>query len=92
MRQAYAEIWREIGWTLGREFWNQGYATEGAAACRDHALGPPGLTRVVSSIASENRASIRVAEKIGERYEREIRGGFFPLPVDLYALDVGPAR
>jgi len=81
----------EIGWTLGREFWNQGYATEGALACRDHALGPLGLTRVISLIASGNTASIRVAEKIGETFEREIPDGFFRRPVGLYSLNV-PAR
>ena len=80
----------EIGWTLGREFWNQGYATEAAAACRDHALAE-GLTRVISLIAAENTASIRVAEKIGETFEREIKGDFFRFPVSLYSLNV-PAR
>jgi RimJ/RimL family protein N-acetyltransferase len=81
----------EIGWTLGREFWNQGYATEGALACRDQAFGPLGLTRVISLIASPNTASIRVAEKIGESFERRVRGGFFRYPVDLYSLN-RPAR
>jgi RimJ/RimL family protein N-acetyltransferase len=81
----------EIGWTLGREFWNQGYATEGALACRDYAFGRLGLTRVISLIASPNTASIRVAEKIGESFERRIRGGFFRYPVDLYSLN-RPAR
>jgi RimJ/RimL family protein N-acetyltransferase len=46
---------------------------------------------VISLIASENAASIRVAEKIGETFEREVRGGFFRSPVDLYSLS-GPAR
>jgi RimJ/RimL family protein N-acetyltransferase len=81
----------EIGWALGRECWGQGYATEGALACRDHALGPLGLSRVISLIASPNTASIRVAEKIGERFERQVEGGFFRHPVDLYSLNA-PAR
>ena len=76
----------EIGWTLGREHWNRGYATEGALACRDWALGELGLTRLVSIIASDNTASIRVAEKIGERFERPIQGEFFRLPVGLWSL------
>ena len=80
----------EIGWTLGREYWNRGYATEAAVACRDHAFGE-GATRVISLIAAGNQASIRVAEKIGETLEREISGGFFPFPVELYSLNV-PAR
>jgi RimJ/RimL family protein N-acetyltransferase len=84
----------EIGWTLGREFWNRGYATEAALACRDLAFGELGLDRVISLIASENHASVRVAEKIGETFEREIAGGFFRCPVNLYSVETGngPAR
>jgi RimJ/RimL family protein N-acetyltransferase len=84
----------EIGWTLGSAFWNQGYATEAALACRDWALGERGLTRLVSVIAPENAASIRVAEKIGETLEREDLPGPFNRRVDLYSLGLGngPAR
>jgi RimJ/RimL family protein N-acetyltransferase len=77
----------EIGWTLGREHWGRGYATEGALACRDWALEELGLTRLISMIVRANAASIRVAEKIGESYEREIQGGFFRNPVGLWSLD-----
>jgi RimJ/RimL family protein N-acetyltransferase len=62
----------EVGWTLASEHWNRGYATEAAAACRDLALGELGRQRIVSLIDGDNAASIRVAEKIGETYEREI--------------------
>ena len=62
----------EIGWTLGSEHWSRGYATEAAVACRDLALGELGRTRIVSLIDRDNAASIRVAEKIGETFEREI--------------------
>jgi RimJ/RimL family protein N-acetyltransferase len=84
----------EIGWTLGSAFWNHGYATEAALACRDWALGERGLTRLVSVIAPENAASIRVAEKIGETLEREDLPGPFNRRVDLYSLGLGngPAR
>ncbi len=82
----------EIGWTLGSAFWNQGYATEAAFACRDWALGELGLTRLVSLIAPENTASIRVARKIGEALEREHLPGPFDRRIDLYALGNGPAR
>jgi RimJ/RimL family protein N-acetyltransferase len=85
----------ELGWTLGREHWNRGYATEAALACRDSALGQLGLTRLISLIARGNAASVRVAEKIGERFERQVVGGFFRHPVDLYSLGAGaqsPAR
>jgi RimJ/RimL family protein N-acetyltransferase len=76
----------EIGWVIARAFWNEGYATEAAMTCRDHALGPLGRNRVISLIAPENVASIRVAEKIGERYERDVDIGASVGPVGIYAL------
>ena len=83
----------ELGWTLGSEHWNQGYATEAALACRDWALGPLRRTRLVSVIAPDNVASIRVAEKIGETLERENLPGAFVRRVDLYALgNAAPLR
>jgi RimJ/RimL family protein N-acetyltransferase len=87
-----APLETEIGWTLGSAFWNRGYATEAALACRDWALRVRGLTRLVSVIAPENVASIRVAEKIGETLEREDLPGPFVRRVDLYSLGNGPAR
>jgi len=76
----------EIGWTIVHELWGQGYATEAAAACRDHAFSGLGRDRVISLIARENVASIRVAEKIGESIEQEDIGGeTFRFTVDLYS-------
>ena len=62
----------ELGWLLAREHWGQGYATEAAAALRDWALVERGLTRLISLIRHENVQSVRVAERIGERYERDV--------------------
>lgn len=82
----------EIGWTYARAFWNQGYATEAAIACRDHAFGELGREKIISLIAPENLASIRVAEKIGETLERQdLRSSVLAFPVDLYALGKRPA-
>lgn len=87
------ELETEIGWTLGSEHWGRGYATEAATACRDWALGELGLTRLVSVIAPGNAASIRVAQKIGETFERaDLKGPYFKRQVDLYPLGNGPAR
>jgi RimJ/RimL family protein N-acetyltransferase len=77
---------RELGWKLGREYWGGGYATEAALACRDWALGELGLTRVISLIALENTASIRVAEKIGESFEREVENLPFPHRYGLWSV------
>jgi RimJ/RimL family protein N-acetyltransferase len=76
----------ELGWGLAREHWGHGYATEAALALRDWALGERGLTRLISLIQHENLRSVRVAEKLGERYERdvEVRGN----STRLYSLEL----
>ena len=35
----------EVGYTLGRDYWGQGFATEAAGAVRDYALGELGAGR-----------------------------------------------
>ena len=55
----------ELGWTLAREHWGHGYATEAALAARDWAYEERGIGRVISLIAPDNARSIRVAEKLG---------------------------
>ena len=66
----------EIGWLLGQEHWGRGYATEAALALRDWARRERGLSRLISLIQHGNVRSVRVAEKLGECYERdvEVRG------------------
>jgi RimJ/RimL family protein N-acetyltransferase len=57
----------EVGWAVAREFWGLGYAPEGAIAATDWAFDQLGWSNVVHSIAPDNLASIRVAEKLGSR-------------------------
>jgi len=59
----------EIGWTLRREFWGQGYATEAARAAFDWAFEKLGIPHIISLIAPSNVRSIRVAERLGEVLE-----------------------
>ena len=59
----------EIGWTLARESWGKGYATEGARRALEYAFTEMGRGHVISLIHPENRASIRVAERLGEKVE-----------------------
>jgi len=65
----------EVGWHTKRKYWNQGLATEGASACRDHAFNDLGLQRLISIIHPDNSASRRVAEKIGMTLERTVLRG-----------------
>ncbi len=61
----------EIGWTLARESWGRGYATEGARRALEYAFTELERNHVISLIAPENQASIKVAERLGERLESE---------------------
>lgn len=55
----------EVGYLLNRQYWHQGYATEGARACRDYALKECGFPAVYSIIRDNNAPSIRVAQRNG---------------------------
>lgn len=56
----------EVGWTLGREFWGQGYATEAARAATDFAFITQDISRLLSVIDVDNLPSQHVAERLGE--------------------------
>jgi RimJ/RimL family protein N-acetyltransferase len=63
----------EIGWTLARDCWGLGYATEAGGACRDHAFAALGLDRIVAVIHPENIRSLAVARRLDMQHERDIR-------------------
>jgi RimJ/RimL family protein N-acetyltransferase len=75
----------EVGYTLGRDFWGQGYATEAAGAARDYALGELGAKRLIALIIHGNTASENVARKLGLEYERNILLG--RRDAQLFSLD-----
>jgi RimJ/RimL family protein N-acetyltransferase len=59
----------EIGWTLGRGHWGRGYAIEGARRALDYAFTELDQDHVISLIHPDNKGSIRVAERLGEKVE-----------------------
>jgi len=60
-RSRAADACPEVTWTIAREEWGNGYATEAALAVRSWFAAP----RAISLIEPANRRSIRVAEKLG---------------------------
>ncbi len=74
----------ELAWALAREHWGQGYAPEAASTVRDWAFITLRLPRLVSVIIPENRPSIRVAEKIGQRFDRDDK--IDGIPVRIYTI------
>lgn len=66
----------ELAWTLGRPYWGNGYATEGARAALAYGFLKLNQERIISLIHPENKPSIRLAERLGEslRNSIEFRG------------------
>jgi len=59
------ELLTEIGYFVDKRYWGEGLATEAALASREWGFTHLDVPRLVSFIAPENLASIRVAQKTG---------------------------
>jgi RimJ/RimL family protein N-acetyltransferase len=83
----YPEGWpeREVAWALARPYWGRGYAFEAATAALRVAFDTLGWSRAASLIAPLNLRSIRLAKRLGERFERHLllRGH----EVSVYAIE-----
>lgn len=63
----------EVAYTIARDYWGQGLATEAAQAILKYGFEQLNLTRLICTIEPENIASKKVAEKIGMTFEKESR-------------------
>jgi RimJ/RimL family protein N-acetyltransferase len=63
----------ELGWTIGRNWWGKGYASEAARRCVEFAFAEMDRDHLISLIDPLNVASIRVAERIGETLQGEFQ-------------------
>jgi RimJ/RimL family protein N-acetyltransferase len=57
--------WTEMGWRLARRCHGRGLGTEAAASVLNYGIYQLQLSRVFLTVQAGNRASLRVAEKIG---------------------------
>ena len=55
----------EIGWTVQRDRWGRGYASEGALAVLEWIWDVVAVPRIISITDPDNRRSQRVMEKLG---------------------------
>lgn len=79
------EVQMEIGYSFVRKFWGNGYATEAANACKEYGFSKLKLPRIISLIDPENKASIKVANRIGMTYEKTIEK--WGKEVDIYSVE-----
>jgi RimJ/RimL family protein N-acetyltransferase len=74
----------ELGWFTHPAFWRRGIASEAAAEVVRYAFDTLAVARVTAFISRGNIASLRVAERLGMRYEREAE--IWDTQVGMYAL------
>lgn len=61
----------DLGYIIHMPFWNEGYATEAAIACRDYAFDELGMDRLCANMPTTHITSRRIAEKLGMTLEKE---------------------
>jgi RimJ/RimL family protein N-acetyltransferase len=76
----------EIGWRLGRPFWERGLATEAARAALRLGLIDLGLERIISIAQVGDDASERIMGKLGMRLARETVHPTCGRPVRVHAI------
>ncbi|MBR9922813.1 MAG: GNAT family N-acetyltransferase [Bacteroidetes bacterium] len=62
----------DFGWKYASRFWNKGYGFEAAKAVLDLGIRKYRFPRIVCISYPENKGSIRIIEKIGMVFERDI--------------------
>jgi RimJ/RimL family protein N-acetyltransferase len=67
----------ELGYALGVDFRDQGYATEAASGLVDYAFSALKLHRIQAETSSANPGSYRVMERLGMRREGHMREATF---------------
>ncbi|MBN1406970.1 MAG: GNAT family N-acetyltransferase [Calditrichaceae bacterium] len=63
----------ELGYWIGKPYWNKGYATEAAEAMLKFGFEDINLNRIHAHYFARNPASGKVMEKLGMRYEGTLR-------------------
>lgn len=83
----YPEGWpgTEIGWSIVRDRWGEGIATEGATAAADWAFDHLGWTEMIHVIAPDNLASQAVARKLGSSNRGPVQ---LPVPMEKTRVDI----
>ncbi len=90
----------DVGYAFLPQFWGKGYASEAASAAVAYGRNVVRLERILAIVAPDNERSIKVLERIGLHYERDIVWPADGANLKVYALagqaapgtQPGPAR
>lgn len=74
----------ELGFRFLKDYWGRGLASEITEAVRNYAFDKLALNHFISIIEGANTRSLRVAEKLGMKYEKD--SIMFGKPVRIYSL------
>jgi len=66
----------QLGFWIGKPYWNQGYCTEAAQVIMNYGFKVLGLHRIYARHFTRNPSSGRVLQKIGMKYEGTLRDAF----------------
>lgn len=77
----------ELGLRLAKRYWRQGYASEAADRLIEAAFDDPAIVRIVGIADPNNHRSVRLLERLGMVFEREIEFEGYDHPDRLYALN-----
>jgi [ribosomal protein S5]-alanine N-acetyltransferase len=66
----------ELGYWIGKDFWDQGYCTEAASAIMKYGFEKIDLNRICARHLARNPASGRVMQKLGMKQEGYLRQAF----------------
>jgi RimJ/RimL family protein N-acetyltransferase len=75
----------EIGYSILPKFWNQGYATEAARKCKEHAFQNDFSDSLISIIHIKNIQSEKVARKNGMELDKKTI--FKEMPVNIFRIN-----
>ena len=74
----------ELGYRLCLKHWGNGYAQEAARAILRYGFGPLNRARIMAFVLPQNRASVKILEKLGFNYLHEFL--HYDLPHRLYEM------
>ena len=78
----------EIGYIFQKKYWNNGYATEAAIACREYAFDELKIDEVFSLIREDNIASQNVAKRNGMSIRKSYIKHYYGMDMPHYIFSV----